>query len=986
VFLARQADRVRQGIRRETTLSTWMGRLQQVPFSLAEAERLQRGYLLTGAGHYLIPYHHAVDELPRLIGNLNSLPLEDPMVPDHAREIDRIASLELADMARALRLYDDGDREAALQLVRADAGWLYMVQLRRDVTELATLIRKERDISNNRVVAGIMATKELAVVTVAVLITTLTLAALQIGALKSAHTRYEEALATSERQHRAIVEQQSEFIAISAADGALTYANPAYARFFQFDETELADRSLFDGMTPADREATQRAIQTVLHTGIPVSIESRCRIAGDSVHWIAWRHRGQHTTGSGHIHSVGRDITSQKNAEQALRASEGFLARTGRVAGVGGWELDLQSGSLNWSAQVKQMHGVPDDYVPTREVAIEFFAPQAREELARAMQWCIESGKAWDLQLPLLTAAGRQIYVRSVGEAELNECGEPIRLVGALQDITDRKALEKRIEASDRFMRTMADSVPVRLVYVDSQRRLQFANRTACERLGRPRETLIGGDLREVTADSPMAALAEPLEQALVGTAQRLEYVDDRDNTTRHIEAQLIPDPGPDGRTRGVFVIGVDITHLKRVETALRELTEIFDLTPDYIAQTDDQGRLQYLNPAARRVLGLNPEADIASRHISEFFTPETHRRWHSEIRPAVRRDRLWNGETEIVLHEGRSVPVNHLVIAHRNSEGQLIRYSSVMLDISTQVAGRRELNRQAAMLNAIVDTMPAMVRVCDTDLRYQLVNRSYERWRGRDRREIVGLTLDAVLGPEELQRSLPWAQRALAGENVSYEIENIWGDDLRHLSITHIPMRLADGTVGGFIALAEDITQQREENMRLQLLSERDPLTGLLNKMGFESYLARHMTQGRGGDLAVLYIDLDRFKPVNDTYGHAAGDEVLREFALRLHSVVRSTDAIGRLGGDEFAVILSGGQTLESAAQVAEKIVRLAREPMIVGEHEVQIGASVGVAVDAGAAGGWAELVARADAMAYRAKSDGRDRYAIALGSVKVA
>jgi diguanylate cyclase (GGDEF)-like protein/PAS domain S-box-containing protein len=294
-------------------------------------------------------------------------------------------------------------------------------------------------------------------------------------------------------------------------------------------------------------------------------------------------------------------------------------------------------------------------------------------------------------------------------------------------------------------------------------------------------------------------------------------------------------------------------------------------------------------------------------------------------------------------------------------------------------VAGRRELNRQAATLEAIVDAMPAMVGVCDPDLNYTLVNRAYERWRGQGREQFVGRTLQQMLNPVEFERSLPWIQRTLSGETVSYEVEHAWDAEARHLAITYIPLRLGDGSIGGFIGIAEDITQHREENLRLLLLAERDPLTGLLNKAGFEAYLTKKVGHGEASTLAILYIDLDRFKPINDTHGHAAGDEVLRQFAMRLHGVVRPTDAVARLGGDEFVVVLAGIREAKNAAMVAEKIVKLAAQPISLGDQDVVAGASIGVACNADMEGGWKGLVARADEMAYRAKAEGRGRYVLA-------
>jgi diguanylate cyclase (GGDEF)-like protein/PAS domain S-box-containing protein len=469
------------------------------------------------------------------------------------------------------------------------------------------------------------------------------------------------------------------------------------------------------------------------------------------------------------------------------------------------------------------------------------------------------------------------------------------------------------------------------------------------------------------------------VQGALAGEAQRFEYTDEVHGGQRRIETHLLPDTSTAGETRGVFAIGMDITRLKRVERDLRHLTEVFDNTSDFVAQTNWRGEVDYINPSARRAIGFSATQSPHGHGFTEFYTPETNRRWADEIIPTVKRAGVWLGETSVRVAGERTIPVSHLVIAHRDSQGRVARYSSVMRDISSEVTARRALARQTATLNAIVEAIPAMVGVWDVECRYRLVNRAFERWRGKTREEVIGRTLEEILGAEEFQISRPWVARALAGETVTYEKEFPGSAVSRRVAMTYTPLRLKDGSVGGFIGVAQDVTLHHEENLRLLLLSQRDPLTALLNRAGFQSYLEKKTTQGEGGSLAVIYVDLDHFKPINDTHGHATGDEVLREFAHRLRTLVRPTDAVARLGGDEFAVAVAGVRERSDAATVADKVVEMARQPIQVGAHTLSIGASVGVAFNADAAGGWQALVARADAMAYRAKAEGRGRRVVA-------
>ena len=184
-------------------------------------------------------------------------------------------------------------------------------------------------------------------------------------------------------------------------------------------------------------------------------------------------------------------------------------------------------------------------------------------------------------------------------------------------------------------------------------------------------------------------------------------------------------------------------------------------------------------------------------------------------------------------------------------------------------------------------------------------------------------------------------------------------------------------GRVDGFVSVSQDITQHRQEAVRLLQLAERDSLTGLSNRAGFEKYLDAAVASGDAASLALLYIDLDHFKPVNDQHGHPVGDELLRLFARRLQRLVRPTDAVARLGGDEFAIVLSGMRERANVEAIADKIVEAAHAPFEVGELRLQIGASIGLAYDASEEGGLQAFIARADAMLYKAKAQGRGRRA---------
>ena len=412
-------------------------------------------------------------------------------------------------------------------------------------------------------------------------------------------------------------------------------------------------------------------------------------------------------------------------------------------------------------------------------------------------------------------------------------------------------------------------------------------------------------------------------------------------------------------------------------ERALRQITAIMDNTTDFVSQTDNRGNIVYLNPAARRSCGMALDAPLDGAWYAQFNPPATLQLYYDVILPALKTTDVWVGETTVYAEHKREIPVSHMVIAHRDRDGKIERYSTVMRDISVELSAKHELTRQTRILSSITEAIPDVVAVLGPDLCYRFVNSAFERWLGAPRETIIGQSMLKVLGRDAFERLLPWAQKALAGETGIYESTYRQNGSVANRAISFIPLHMDDGAVNGVVALAQDVTMQKREEMRLRELSQRDPLTGLLNRAGFEQYLERALVEGRGRSLALLYIDLDHFKPINDRCGHPVGDQVLQVIANRLCKSVRPTDGVARLGGDEFAIVLSGVNDRANAETVAEKVISAIVAPFDIGVVQLTVGASVGVAFAATSGSGWADLVARADANLYKAKASGRGRVA---------
>lgn len=390
--------------------------------------------------------------------------------------------------------------------------------------------------------------------------------------------------------------------------------------------------------------------------------------------------------------------------------------------------------------------------------------------------------------------------------------------------------------------------------------------------------------------------------------------------------------------------------------------------------QLDEQGLVTYLNAAAQAEFDLGAP-DSGKPHWRNLLTSNTSgHRFRPMLAGLQRRDR-WEGEVLLATRRAPQAPFHLLAVAHRDAEGRVRRYSALLRNVAAERQAQQRVQRQADILKAVSEAIPATVVVVDAEGRYRFANRAFERYVGLNRDQILGRRAIDVLGAEEVARRKPYMAQAYSGNAVEFTLDYPSDKGTRWFALSCVPLKV-DGVVDGFVGIGQDVTQQHLEHARLSHLAETDPLTGLLNRAGFERGVEMLMHADAPAPLALLYIDLDHFKPVNDRYGHPVGDRLLQLFAERLKHSVRTTDIVARLGGDEFAVLLPGVTDKAQALIVADKVLAAAGQAFAIDGRSLAVSASIGIAIGLQPQLGWRELVARADANLYRAKAAGRGRY----------
>jgi len=304
---------------------------------------------------------------------------------------------------------------------------------------------------------------------------------------------------------------------------------------------------------------------------------------------------------------------------------------------------------------------------------------------------------------------------------------------------------------------------------------------------------------------------------------------------------------------------------------------------------------------------------------------------------------------------------------------------------IALDVTEARHAQERLRVLGTAIESSPNAVFITDRTGKIQWVNSAFTRMSGFAYDEAVGQTPRLLSSGKQdagFYRSL-W-ETILAGRGWSGEVVDRHKDGSEYVvRQTITPLAGADGKVAQFVAVQEDITASKRAEARLRNLAVTDTLTGLLNRAGFRDRLTAALT---GEPVALHFLDLDRFKLVNDALGHHAGDDLLGQVADRIRHRVRGSDAVGRLGGDEFAIVQAGLRSPDDAAALAQGLISAIDQPFILGGKEVRVGVSIGVTIYPQDAVNPDDLLRNADLAMYRAKQNGRGTFQFFATEMDVA
>jgi diguanylate cyclase (GGDEF)-like protein/PAS domain S-box-containing protein len=545
----------------------------------------------------------------------------------------------------------------------------------------------------------------------------------------------------------------------------------------------------------------------------------------------------------------------------------------------------------------------------------------------------------------------------------------------------DEAAQARNWMQNDDIFRLIVGSLPDGLGVCDAEGRLVYVNDRFCAMLGYGPDEMLGRRCADFLDDANRKRLEVEFGRRRQGdnSSYELEAItrDGSRITTLQFPRGLF-DAG--GQFIGSFAVVADVAERKQAERALRESEAryhgLFEGVPVGLYRTTPAGVMLDANSTLVKILGFPDLQSLMKTHVGDLYQdPEDRRRWQ---RVLVGASTAQSFEARVRRFDGTVIWVRFTVRAVRGDDGEVLRYDGALEDITARHRAEEALRSSEERFRSLVQNASDLICILDAQGIVRYESPSHLRVLGTDPERHVGRSLPELVHPED-RIVLETALHQLVeepGEIVTFEYRLLHGDgNWRALESTASNL-LSQPAVAGIVLNAHDITDHKRAEAKLLHDALHDELTGLPNRALFMDRLRHSMERSRREPellTAVLFLDLDRFKIVNDSLGHLVGDELLIQISGSLAGALRPSDTIARVGGDEFAILLEGGRDVSDAVRVAERIHDRLTTALNLGGHEVFITASIGIAVHTPEYERPEDLLRDADTAMYRAKSSGR-------------
>jgi diguanylate cyclase (GGDEF)-like protein/PAS domain S-box-containing protein len=674
--------------------------------------------------------------------------------------------------------------------------------------------------------------------------------------------------------------------------------------------------------------------------------------------------------------------------EESLRAAiapeadePGFFREALAAAGVGTWRLDMETGISACDAIACRLFG--REAPPGQGEVLHPLLPEDRAETGAAMEEAFRTGTTYDREFRTLLPSGETRWMRAIARPQAGPDGKQRLLCGIVFDVHERKQSNLALRDSRRRLSTLLGNLPGFAYRCGLQApwRLDYASEGALAVTGYQAQEWLSGEIEWAAIvhpeDLPLLE-ADVAEAVAANRGFDLTYrICHKDGSTRWLHERGQAIHGADGATWLEGFIS-DVTERKKAEAAARENTDrarsILDSVPQIVWSCEAGGTCDYLSPQWAEFTGRDAHTDLGLGWM-EAVHEEDRQRARFAWKRSVADSAKYEVEFRLKHRSGEHRWALARALPERDGEGRVVRWYGTCTDIHDRVVAKRALAESEALNRSILDSSPDCIKLVDADSRILFVNRLGPRAMDiDDAGPLIGARWLDLLEPANAAEAGKAIARAISGETAHFTMMQAtvkgvpkWWD------VVATPVA-ADGAEPRVAVIARDVTRQKQSEERVRWIANHDPLTGLPNRLLFQERLDEIAAGGAAGSgFALLLLDVDDFKRVNDSLGHDAGDSLLCAFAERLRSATRADDFVARLGGDEFAVILNGIATPEEVTKAGDAILSELRPPHIHCGRILDCNASIGASLFPEHGTGRTELLKHADIALYVAKASWR-------------
>ncbi|MBA4396124.1 MAG: hypothetical protein C0394_01850 [Syntrophus sp. (in: bacteria)] len=785
-------------------------------------------------------------------------------------------------------------------------------------------------------------------------------------------------------------------------DGKFRYLNNKAASYAGYTPDELLGRPLVDIVHPEDKESARRDARAMLLGKKTSPSEFRVLTKDGQVRWIMETIAPITWEGKSAILGNSMDITERKHFEAALGDRQERYRILFEGAGDAIFLLeDYRFVDCNpktfemFQCEREQMIGqTPARFSPPLQPDGGDSIQKAIEKMNGALtgesqffEWrhCRHNGTPFDAEVRLsrLELPGKQLIQATV------------------RDISSRKRIEKALKESEERFRTLIEATKDLVFVVNARGRFTYANPRFEEMLGHEPQELMEKPFTFIIASESKGSVIDQFNNGMKGQDSPAYEALLLHKNGKRIPVEFVATTMRDeeGNAVGRFGIGRDITERKRAEEATREsyerLSDIINFLPDATFAVDLEGRVIAWNLAIEQMTGIKKQ-DMIGRGDYEYALPFYGVRRPLLIDMVLKPDAdieknylLLSRDKGSVIAESVSrhlVPGRNVYLWIKASpvcdvSGNIVGAIETIRDITQRKQAEDDLKQSEERYRTIIENIGDGYYEVDLKGKVTFLNDAALRILSITRNEVQGYNFKAFAAKEDAAAIFgAFHEVYLTGtpfRGVSWRAVRPDGRE-QHVEVSVSLIRDAAGRPAGFRGILHDITERRKAEKAMQHMAYHDPLTGLPNRLLFYDRFSQIMAHARRNreQFAVVMLDLDKFKEINDRLGHDVGDQLLRSVAERFRSQMRDGDTVARFGGDEFLMLLPGMKQIEDLGPLGQKVVQTFQQPFPISEQELSVYASVGVAVFPDDGADRDILVQKADFAMYRVKAAGGNRW----------